>query len=161
MVTMDGSREAKRRERKDVVEDCLVLSVRDVRRGAGRRSGSLRWRCGDQVLGLIEYAINLRSAEQGCLWLWYTAAGGANHVAISMASTVLHSGGRRWWFRCPVTGDRVGKLYLPPGATRFAGRQAHDLTYTSCRESGREKGLWRRMAKLSNRRGGAASTPAA
>ena len=161
MVTMDGSREAKRRERKDVVEDCLVLSVRDVRTGAECRSGSLRWRCGDQLLGLISYTVDLMSAEQGCLWLWYNVGGGANHVAISMISTALHSGGRRWWFICPVTGDRVGKLYLPPGATHFAGRHAHNLTYTSCRESGREKRLWRRMAKLSNRHGGAASTPAA
>jgi hypothetical protein len=47
-----------------------------------------------------------------------------------MTSTTLHTGGRRWWFVCPVTGKRVGKLYLPVGATGFAGRKAHDLTYT-------------------------------
>jgi hypothetical protein len=39
-------------------------------------------------------------------------------------------GGRRWWFICPVTAKRVGKLYVPNGATHFAGRKAHDLTYT-------------------------------
>jgi len=40
-----------------------------------------------------------------------------------MISTALHTGGRRWWYICPVTGKRVGKLYLPAGATHFAGRQ--------------------------------------
>jgi hypothetical protein len=68
-----------------------------------------------------------------------------------MTSTALHTGGRRWWFLCPVTGTRVGKLYLAPGATHFAGRKAHNLTYMSCRKSGREKRLWRSVAKLLGR----------
>jgi hypothetical protein len=55
-----------------------------------------------------------------------------------MTSTALHSGGRRWWFICPVMGTRLGKLYLPAGATHFAGRQAHNLTYNSCQKSGRD-----------------------
>jgi hypothetical protein len=45
-------------------------------------------------------------------------------------------------------GTRVGKLYFPAGATHFAGRQAHDLTYTSCQESGRDKRFWQKIAKL-------------
>jgi hypothetical protein len=57
-----------------------------------------------------------------------------------------HTSFRR--FVCPATGERVGKLYLPDGATEFAGRKAHDLTYTSCRESGREKRFWRRLDRL-------------
>lgn len=134
--------------KKRVVEDCLILSVKDVRTDAGCHNGIHLWRCGDQDRGAIKYEINLRSAEQGCLWLWYNVAGVPIHVAISMISTALHTGGRRWWFICPVMGTRVGKLYLPAGATQFAGRQAHNLTYTSCQESGRDKRVWRKIAKL-------------
>jgi len=134
-------------EKKRVVEDCLILSVKDVCRG-GAINGLHRWRSGDQDRGTIKYEINLRSAERGCLWLWYNVGGASIHVAISMMSTALHTGGRRWWFICPVTGKRVGKLYLPAGATHFARRQADDLTYRSCQNSGRDKRLWRKIAKL-------------
>jgi hypothetical protein len=133
-------------EKRAVVEDCLVLSVKDIRRGTP--DGVVRWRRGDQDIAGVRYEINLYSAERGGLWLRYNVDGVRIHVAISMISTALHTGGRRWWFVCPVTGKRVGKLYLPDGATHFAGRQAHDLTYRSCQESGRDKRFWRKIAKL-------------
>jgi hypothetical protein len=135
-------------EKRGVVEDCLILSVKDVRRGGPSYDGVVRWRRGDQDRGAIKYEINLWSADRGGLWLRYSVDGVPIHVAISMISTTLHTGGRRWWFVCPVTGARVGKLYLPAGTTHFAGRQAHDLTYTSCQESGRDKRFWQKMAKL-------------
>ena len=39
----------------------------------------------------------------------------------------------RFFFRCSC-GERVGKLYLPPGETYFACRACHNLTYRSCKE---------------------------
>jgi hypothetical protein len=45
---------------------------------------------------------------------------------------------------------RAAKLHLPPGATQFASRNAHNLTYRSSRESGwrkRSEKFWRRMAQ--------------
>jgi hypothetical protein len=50
-----------------------------------------------------------------------------------------------------MSGHRVGKLYLPPSATRFASRRVHDLTYASCQESGRDKRFRRKIAKLLGR----------
>ena len=137
------------RSARDLVENCLVLSVGGVCRGysSGRRDGVVRWCCGDQEIGAIRYEINLWSAQRGSLWLHYSANGTPIQLVVSMTTTTIHLGGRRWWFVCPVTGTRVGKLYLPVGATDFAGRKAHNLTYTSCRESGREKRLWRRIDK--------------
>ena len=139
--------------RREVVEDCLALSVRSVCRGfgVGRRDGVVRWRRGDQEIGAIRYEIYLWSSEQGRLSLHYSVNGTPTHLVVSMTSTALHSGGRRWWFVCPVTGKRVGKLYLPEGATHFAGRKAHDLTYTSCQQSHRSDRLWRRIDKLLSR----------
>jgi hypothetical protein len=142
----------RRPQKKVVVEDCLVLSVGHVVRAGsvvadGCRHGRLRWRCG-QDTATIEYTIELRSLDQGRLWLWYCAENAPVHLMIRLVSTRIHCGGRRWWFTCPATGERVGKLYLPPGATRFASRRAHDLTYTSCQESGRDKRFWRRIDSL-------------
>jgi hypothetical protein len=50
---------------------------------------------------------------------------------VHLTSTKLWRGGS-----CPASGERVGKLYLPHGATHFAGREAHDLTYTQLRRFG-------------------------
>ena len=69
-----------------------------------------------------------------------------------MTSTKLHFGGHRWWFKCPVTGKRVGKLYLPDGGTHFAGRKAYDLTYTCCQQSHRSERLWRKIDQLIGRK---------
>ena len=61
-------------------------------------------------------------------------------------------GGRRWWFMCPLAfmagapPRRVAKLYLPPGGRYFGSREAYRLTYTSCQESGKYDGLYRRLA---------------
>ena len=41
---------------------------------------------------------------------------------------------------------RAGKLYLPPGGTYFGSRAAYGLTYTSCQESRKFDGLYRRLA---------------
>ena len=78
--------------------------------------------------------------------LRYKAQGERHSYCVSLVSTVLPSGGRRWWFKCPMKDVRVANLYLPPGATRFASRQAHNLTYRSCQESGRLARRVRRMA---------------
>jgi hypothetical protein len=124
----------------DVVREPSVVA-------GGSRHGRIRWRCG-QDTATIEYSVELRSVDHGCLWLWYCVRGVPIHLAIRLVSTAIHLGGRRWWFTCPGTGERVGKLYLPPAATQFAGRRAHDLTYTSYQESGRDKRFRRKIAKL-------------
>jgi hypothetical protein len=41
---------------------------------------------------------------------------------------------------------RVAKLYLPSGGKYFGSREAYGLTYTSCQESGKSRGLFRRLA---------------
>jgi hypothetical protein len=41
---------------------------------------------------------------------------------------------------------RVAKLYLPPGGRYLGSREGHGLTYTSCQESGKFRGLYRLIA---------------
>jgi hypothetical protein len=54
---------------------------------------------------------------------------------ISLTTTRPRFGGTRWWFICPVNGERVGRLYLPPGASQFASRRAYGLAYACQTES--------------------------
>src|SRR5689334_12670859 len=52
---------------------------------------------------------------------------------VQIVSTPCRFGGRRWWWLCPRTGRRCGKLYLPNGGMVFLsrGRGAYRLAYAS------------------------------
>jgi hypothetical protein len=132
------------KERRTTVYECLVLSLKElfdrglIERGAFS-TGSWRWADSNhfQVDGTIRYEADLRSHEKASLRLKYEVDRVAVDYDVSLASEEQGLLGRRWWFRCPVNGVRVTKLYLPPGAIRFASRQAHELTYTSRQGPGR------------------------
>jgi hypothetical protein len=71
---------------------------------------------------------------------------------VRLVTTRPTYGGLRWWFLCPLQrhdggpAPRAGKLYLPPGGRYFGSRVAYGLTYTSCQESRKFEGLYRRLA---------------
>lgn len=150
---MGGSGSGWQGTKKITVEECLTLSAKDLYHfGAfepGWRKGSYSWRSGEEDVAELEYSTSM-SPEAGTLWLRYMADGKFMHYTVTLVSTVPHYGGRRWWFICPIKKTRVAKLYLPPGATQFGSRKAHDLTYRSCQESGRKERsnrFWRRVAR--------------
>jgi len=139
--------------KKYVVEDCFVLSIKELARAGLLKTGcpsvSWCWRAGDKTMATVKLDI-LIYPDKGTIWLTNTAGAKPMHDTISLLTTEPHYGGRRWWFVCPIKKIRVAKLYLPPGATRFASRQAHDLTYRSSQESGwreRSEKFWRRLAE--------------
>jgi hypothetical protein len=43
---------------------------------------------------------------------------------IILVASPRHYGGRQWYFMCPVMNRRTSVLWMPPGAGRFASRQA-------------------------------------
>lgn len=58
------------------------------------------------------------------------------NYAVPIVHTECNFGGERPWFQCPGRrredcGERVGKLYKPPGQLRFLCRHCYDLTYES------------------------------
>lgn len=139
--------------KKDVVDDCILLSIKELVRervlvpGSYRR-GSLTWQCGGgNSSARFEYESELRQDGTGSLFLRYVGAGQQFCHWVSLRSTVPFYGGRRWWFLCPLRSIRAAKLYLLPGATSFASRRAYDLTYTSCQESGSVDRLCRKLAR--------------
>jgi hypothetical protein len=52
---------------------------------------------------------------------------------IDLEPVPRHFGGRQWYFVCPTTGRRASVLWKPPGASRFASRQAwgRQVAYSS------------------------------
>jgi hypothetical protein len=149
---MGGSGSGWQGPKRDVVEDCLVLSIDDLMRegalvpGAFRR-GLWRWTRNGAPDASVCFESDLRNKASAWVQLQFTAEHGTVDRYTWLTRTSPHFGGTRWWFRCPILNIRVAKLYLPPGARLFASRRAHGLTYRSCQQSGMFDRLARRVAR--------------
>jgi hypothetical protein len=119
-------------------------------------SGSWAWfrdeACTERTAA-IGYEVNTL-ADPPWVRLFYTFTGRQDSLdyRIRLVTTRPRFGGLRWWFICPLLvydrpcGRRVGKLYLPPGGRYYGCRHCYRLTYTSCQESHKYHGLFRRIA---------------
>lgn len=126
------------------------------------RGGTLSWSRGDEPAGRIGYTADMFDPEQARLVLQYAVtdrdSGEARNYTqrIRLSYTVPRYGGKRWWMHCPVTGQRVGKLYMPPNAETFACRTVWRLGYKSQRVTPRDavfERLYRLQKKLGCREG--------
>lgn len=121
-------------------------------------SGSLSWSRGDNPAGSVGYKCDMSDPEAAKLVLHYIITNNRSGEAreytlrIALSYTVPHYGGRRWWMHCPVTGARVAKLYMPPGADTFASRKVWRIGYQSQRVS-RNNAPFERLFKLQRRLG--------
>ena len=114
------------------------------------RGGSFIWtRVGSKErVGSVDYKAHM-AADRGHVRLRYTSTHAYNgeerysDYTISLETTPQTFGGRRWWFVCPRTAERVSKLHLPNGAYTFASRRAYRLGYPSQRESPRDRSITR------------------
>jgi hypothetical protein len=142
------------------VNDSLVLSASAlVRKGAlvpgAWTRGSWCWTYeGERTPhATIGYEADLQDPADAWLRLHYSAQGEPVDYRIRLVTTRPTYGGIRWWFICPLVRRdggpprRVAKLYLPPGGRYFGSRQAYGLTYASCQESGKFRGLFRGLAR--------------
>jgi hypothetical protein len=64
--------------------------------------------------------VDLTGVQQG----WLRLELGTLDQWIDLDPAPRHSGGRQWYFVCPVTQRRASVLWKPPGASRFVSRQA-------------------------------------
>jgi hypothetical protein len=122
--------------------------------------GSLSWTCRGEESGRIGYIAAMNEPGDERLELIYsnTRRGERKDVRqlVRLTFTQPHYGGKRWWMLCPVSGRRVGKLYLPPGGDIFASRQAWRLGYQSQRDAPRDRPferLFRLQKKLGSPQG--------
>jgi hypothetical protein len=139
------------------VESGLTLDLyRLIRQGllvpSQSLSGSIVWTrvsTGERTASM-GYEAHM-SVDSGRIRLRYTTTtyGGEKRdsdYSIMLVTTPQPLGGRRWWFRCPRSGDLVSKLHLPNGAYTFASRRAYRLGYLCQRESPRDRSLSRAFA---------------
>lgn len=138
--------------KKATVEDGLTLSMSAlIKKGAlvpGRTTRGTwcwSWRGEDEPFAQICYAADLIDSDNASLSLSYCVNKLPAASTIRIETTRPHYGGARWWFRCPMTGRRAAKLYLPPGGKLFGCRQAYGLTYRTCQESGQFRRLFASM----------------
>lgn len=119
-------------------------------------SGGLNWSYAGQSAGSISYVANMEDEHDSYLRLNYWRGSGdeKEHVEqkVRLVFTEPNFGGRRWWMICPCSGRRVGKLYLPNGGDRFAGRRAWRLAYNSQRVARRDR-VFERLFRLQRKLG--------
>ena len=145
---------------KPVVEDARTLSISEmIKEGAivpgESREGVIA--CGrkgeDKPYAIIRFVSDLSHADPALhiLVLSFCVNGAPVQQALTFDTPRMHHGGKRYWFRCPITQKKAGKLQLPLGARKFASREGHGLTYLSCRESGPFRSLARQFGFTSTK----------
>ena len=115
------------------------------------------WSRGGEPCAAVEVGLRL-GPDWGATRLRYdirhlTCPTGPQHQTVALTTTPCRFGGLRWWWRCPETGRRCAKLYLPNGGRRFLGRAAHGLAYASQREDAVAR-AHRRAGRVHRRLGG-------
>ena len=106
----------------------------------------------DEPHATIGYEANLVDPGAAWLRLHYQSQGEPIDYRVRLVTTTPTYGGLRWWFICPLMRRdggpprQVARLYLPPGSRYFGSREAHGLTYASCQQSGKFRGLFRHLA---------------
>lgn len=84
-------------------------------------------------------AITIDTMDRGCPYIELeherrTGPAERESYRIGLQTTQQPLGGVRWWFRCPRTGRRAVRLFLPRGGHQFWSRHAYGLGYASQRE---------------------------
>lgn len=132
-----------------------MLRTEHAREGC-RIRGSLAWTCGGHDSGSIGYVAAMDEPGQERLVLSYSNTRRGNREDMRQTVWLTHTepnyGGKRWWMLCPISGRRVGKLYLPPGGDVFASRQAWRLGY-QCQRDARRDRAFERLFRLQRKMG--------
>jgi hypothetical protein len=98
-----------------------------VRQGAirpgcftGGRTLRWSWSYTGEHIATATIDADMRDAATG----WLRIVIGGLSQTIDLEAKRRHFGGRQWYFRCPVKGGLASVVWMPPGARRFASRQA-------------------------------------
>jgi hypothetical protein len=150
-----------------VVEEGLTLNIDQLIKArllipGSCSAGQINWTYDHtgQRAGAVGYEAQL-AIPNAYLRLYFTVGAPGNGASqlikqeIRLTTTRPRFGGIRWWFICPHTGARVGRLHLPSGASQFAARRAHGLRY-GCQTENKHQRATRRASKLIARLGGRA-----
>ena len=133
--------------KKTIVEDCLLLTPRPLKKGLAYGpgwSGSLSWSRSGERFAWVGYSTELANGVLG-VRLKYTKIINEEKTPLDylvhVVSEPVHLGGIRWFFLCPfVTAGnscrrRCSKLYLSPFGLYFGCRECYGLVHRSSQES--------------------------
>jgi hypothetical protein len=157
------SRRSRRQAAVRLVEDGLTLNIDQLIKArflvpGSRILGRIDWtftRTG-QPAGAARYDSQL-ALPNAYLRLYFTVSDPIRderpsiEQEIRLTTTTPRLGGLRWWFICPESGARVGRLHLPPGSMQFAARRAHGLKYACQTENAHQRATrraWKLIASL-------------
>ena len=120
--------------KRDTVEDGRTLDLGEMARKGyfvPWFTGSCKWFRGETESASISYQVCPENDDLVLVLMYkLTKTQQEVNIRIPLETTRPQFGGVRWWGRC-LCGRRVAKLYLAPGAVRFACRTCHGLTYES------------------------------
>lgn len=134
------------RDKKDLVEDCLVLRVSDLlRHGLNPKvscSGTISTLSPvtGETIGSFEFTLTAGNADPVFQLRYFVGWEGMSEnvcQSFPFSRSRPNFGGVRWWFLCPLVVNgkpcrrRVSKLYLPYARSLFGCRHCHQLTYQS------------------------------
>jgi hypothetical protein len=114
-----------RRSRKRTVAECFSIDINQLLRAGlfSKQRGRLCWQ-DELALGFA-----VREEEDGTKQLVLSHSVDRPAQTVPLTTTMLVSGGSRWWFVCPRCDRRAAKLYLPPSEQAFGCRVCYDLAY--------------------------------
>jgi len=119
-------------------------------------SGSFTWSCDGDPVFQVDYFLDATHPNFPFINLTHpirTDDEREHTYRVSLTSTPMRFGGRRWWWLCPRTGSRAFVLYLPNGGYEFWSHAAYRLGYACQRETTTDR-LMRRARKLNRALGG-------
>jgi hypothetical protein len=111
-------------------------------------ASTLRWSRHGEEYASVGISVDLSNGAGGAMNLAYSNHGVTQNQTVQIVAQPCRYGGHRFYFRCPVTGDRVAGLALAAG--HFVSRKAARLTYSSQSEDKLGR-LYRTRAKAEAR----------
>jgi len=133
---------------KTTVEDCLKLDANDYARWGCFKydfcSGSSRWTRNGNQTGACGHRVIINNFESSIIFSYIY--GGEEHpdVKVKLSGYNPGFGGKRYFFVCPVCGQRKRTLHIKFG--EIACRCCHNLTYESCKQSHYFDSAYQQMA---------------
>jgi hypothetical protein len=114
------------------VENCVVLSVSELRRPRPKITPELQ-----------KWGFYTPNVDVTTTW----ADGSVTRDSVKLAATILPSGGERLWLLCPSCGQRRAKLYATDEDRRHRCRKCLGLMYESQYRKGPKYALFRMIRK--------------
>lgn len=137
--------------------DCLHLARMPAgwdRRGKATRVVGIHHRCRNRAVAETDLHAEIDKSAGVALLKHRGTDGMRFEQSVRLEPVPQHFGGQRWFFVCPVTGNRARKLYRYPGMSGFCSRAGlpEPVTYRCQRDSAAKRTV-RQIWELRDRLG--------